>query len=488
MPIMGAGRTAPVAAVIVGAGVAGRLVLEEIRNRPGLNYVVRGFVDDNEALHGTVVNGIPVLGGSKDLPRIKDEQAVVEAIIAMPSVRGQSVRKIVDLCRQAGLTTQIIPGAIDVLSGRATVSAARPVGVEDLLRRETLVLANDVEVHYSGKIVLVTGAAGTIGSELCRALAGLNLRRLVLFDTDENGVFDSDLELRSRVADMPKAPEVVPVVGSILNEAKVEWLFATYRPDIVFHAAARKHVPMMENHPEEAVETNVLGTRIVAEKSLAHKVETFVHISTDKAVEPSSVMGATKRLSEVVVRDLARRSSETKFVIVRFGNVIGSRSSVFDVFRRQLARGGPITLTHPGMTRYFMTANEAAVLLLHAVVIGASGNILSLDMGEPIRIADLAKDLITLSGYRDEDIEIRFVGPRPGEKLHERLHADDETLVPTRHPRILRVDGVVDPPVSPGAIERLAQEARIMDRARIRHALRDLLPTYRPGFAGNEIL
>lgn len=434
-------RIRPANTVIIGAGVAGRLLLDEIQARPELNYVVKGFVDDDKGLHGRKIRGVPVLGGSADLTRLKAEHRLEEAIIAMPSVEGGSVRKIADRCRRAGLETQIIPGVVDVLSGRANVSAARPVSVEDLLRRETVVLSGEVKAHFKGKTVLVTGAAGSIGSELCRNLAVLGLRTLVLLDLDENGIFELDLELRSLPGSARSRVEIAPIVGSVLNAAKVEWVLDSYRPDIVFHTAARKHVPLMESHPEEAVETNIGGTKLLAECSAAGGIDTFVHISTDKAVEPTSVMGASKRISERVIQDLAAKSRRTRFVTVRFGNVIGSRGSVLDVFRRQLATGGPITITDPEMTRYLMTVNEAAVLLLHSVVIGESGDLLILDMGEPVKVIDLARQLIVLSGYANEDeVEIHAIGPRPGEKLHEKLHEDDENLRKTKHPRIFRVE------------------------------------------------
>jgi len=482
-PLVRKRRMKPVNTVIVGAGVAGRIVLEEIAERPDLNYVVKGFVDDNPDLRGKRIGGAIVLGSSEDLPRLKRDLDLEEAIIAMPSVKGMSVRKIVELCRRAGLTSQIVPGAVDVLTGRATVSAARPVSVEDMLRREMAVLSEDVKSRFEGQSVLVTGAAGSIGSELCRSLCGLGIRRLIALDTDENGVFELELDLRS----LPNFRSDIgfqAVVGSIANETKVEWVLRTFRPQIVFHAAARKHVPLMEDHPEEAVETNLHGTRILAEACAASGVDTFINISTDKAVEPSSVMGATKRLAELVVRDLARAHPGTKFVTVRFGNVIGSRGSVLQVFGKQLASGKPLTITNPEMTRYFMTANEAAVLLLQSVVIGRSGDILVLDMGDPIRLLDLAKDLIALSGYgSDKDLEYEVVGPRPGEKMHEKLHGDDEVLAPTNHDRILRVVGT-GPEVRQDLLQSLVERARTMNREAIIDTLKELLPGY--GRAGGS--
>ncbi|HEV8594388.1 MAG TPA: nucleoside-diphosphate sugar epimerase/dehydratase [Thermoplasmata archaeon] len=467
MALMRSRRVRPSNTVIVGAGVAGRIVLEEIRKRSDLNYIVRGFVDDNPALQGTKVEGLPVLGLTRDLSQLTAELLLEDAIIAMPSVDGQSVRKVADLCRRAGLETQIVPGVVDVLTGRANVSAARPVSVEDLLRRDTVVLTDDVRDLFHGKTVLVTGAAGSIGSELCRILVDLGTGQLVAFDIDENGVFELELELGSR---SPRA-EVVPVVGSILSPAKVDWIFETYRPAVVFHAAARKHVPLMESHPEEAVETNIVGTKNVAERALAHRVETFVHISTDKAVEPTSVMGASKRVSELLLQEFATRSRSTRFLTVRFGNVIGSRGSVLDVFRRQLAAGGPITVTDPEMTRYFMSVNEAAVLLLQSVVIGKSGDLLLLDMGEPVRLADLLHDLITLSGYASEDdVEIKSIGPRPGEKVHEKLHTESESLTKTKHPRILRVEREDRTP-DLHEIDSLLDRARRMERKELREIL-----------------
>lgn len=482
MALMRTRRAKPANTVIVGAGVAGRLVLQEIRKRRELNYVVRGFVDDDPSLQGKEVEGVPVLGTTADLPSLRDAHGLEEAIIAMPSVPGASVRKIVDRCRRAGLATQIVPGAVDVLTGRANVSAARPVNVEDLLRRPTVVMSEEVKDHFAGKTVLVTGAAGSIGSELCRNLCVLGVRRLVAFDTDENGTFELSLELGSLPAVVGGATAVDAIVGSVTNAAKVDWLFRTFRPDVVFHAAARKHVPLMEAHPEEAVEANVHGTELVAEACAAHGVETLVHISTDKAVDPTSVMGATKRLSEMLVGAVARANPATRCVTVRFGNVIGSRGSVLEVFRHQLAAGGPITVTDPEMTRYFMTANEAAVLLLQSVVIGETGDVLVLDMGEPVRIADLARDFITLSGYGSEDdVEIKVTGARPGEKRHERLQTEGERLEATKHPRILRVAGGAGAPVRGEDVAQLIERAHAMDRASLTAALRTLVPNYRPG-------
>jgi FlaA1/EpsC-like NDP-sugar epimerase len=419
--------------VLIGAGQAGVIVAKEIAARPDLGIVPVGFLDDDALKMGTVVHGLPVLGMTDALPRIAARHRVEQAIIAMADAPGSAVRRIVRLCQDAGLQTKIIPGVYEIVGGRVNLSRIRSVAIEDLLRREPVQLEESAIAEFvRGRCVLVSGAGGSIGSELCRQVARLGPSRLVLLERAENALFEIHRELCGSHPDL----EIVPRVGDVADAERVDSVLSGHPPEVLFHAAAHKHVPMMEYNPCEAVKNNVHGTRVLADAAAKHGVEVFVMISTDKAVNPTSVMGATKRVAEMYVQALSQRS-RTRFVAVRFGNVLGSAGSVIPIFRDQIARGGPVTVTHPEMKRYFMTIPEACQLVMQSAVLGVGGEIFILDMGDPVRIVDLAEDLITLSGFKPgEEIELAFTGIRPGEKLIEELAMVDEHADKTRHPRI----------------------------------------------------
>ncbi len=419
-------------ALIVGAGSAGIRLLEEIETRRRLKVAIVGFVDDDQAKIGLRVGGTPVLGGVDDLPALVAEHEVGEVLIAIPSATGALLRRIVQRCDEARVRHRVLPTLGELVEGSVMFTQMREVKVEDLLAREPVRLdVAGVRKIVARKTVLVTGAAGSIGSELCRQLAVHDPERIVLYDRHENGMFVLETEIRSRFPDVP----VVPVLGDVLLEDQLESVFSAHRPDLVFHAAAYKHVTMAERNVVEAIRNNVLGTRNVALAASRHGATEFVLVSTDKAVRPTSVMGATKRAAEQLVQEL--QNGGCRFVAVRFGNVLGSSGSVVPLMREQIARGGPVTVTDPEVTRYFMTIPEAAQLILQAAALGQGGEIFIIDMGQPVRILDLARQLIRRSGFEpDEDIPIAFVGLRPGEKLHEELTTAEEEVGVTYHDRI----------------------------------------------------
>jgi FlaA1/EpsC-like NDP-sugar epimerase len=422
-----------VRALIVGADDAGEALLRAIHRNRELPYDVVGFVDDHRALHGTHLAGVPVLGATSETCKLARSRIVQEVLIAADAMPGRRVRQLVDDCRQHGIAVKVLPSFEQLIRGQISLRT-RDVSIEDLLRREPVALDQaDIRQWMTGKVIMVTGSSGSIGSEICRQLLPFQPARLVLVDRAENAQFFLDRELRKLCGSI----ELEICIADINDQARMRALFARCQPEIVFHAAAYKHVPMMEANPGEAVKNNVQGTRCLADLANAAGVQSFVMISTDKAVNPSSVMGACKRLAEEYVQSFAGRSA-CRFVTVRFGNVLDSSGSVVPIFREQIARGGPVTVTDPRMQRYFMTIPEAAQLVIQAGAMGRGGEIFVLDMGEPLRIVDLARDMIRLSGLREgEDIEIVFTGPRPGEKLVEELHGEGETQVPTRHPKIV---------------------------------------------------
>lgn len=459
--------------LIVGAGDAGAMLSREMRNNPALRLVPIGFIDDDKAKQKKTLNGIPVLGTREDIPRVVANLQVQEIIVAMPSVPGPEIRKIVEVCRETPARVSILPPAEHYINGRRLVPRLRQVEMEDLLRREPVKIDLDAAASYlRGKVVLVTGAGGSIGSELCRQIAHFEPRLLVLVDNSENNLFEIDAELRSESADLP----LVARLADVRDREAIERIFRQHRPSVVFHAAAYKHVPMMQAHPWEAFNNNVLGTRNVAQAADRCGASTFILISTDKAVNPSSVMGATKRMAELVIQSLDAKST-TRYAAVRFGNVLGSRGSVVPLFKSQIARGGPVTVTHPEMRRYFMTIPEAVQLVIQAGAMAQGGEIFVLDMGEPVKIVDLARDLIRLSGLRpDEDIEIVFTGIRPGEKLHEELVAPGEQMEPTAHPRIRVIRNQTLPVDQPWKlfIQRLGRE-EALDRPEVIETVRRLM-------------
>ncbi|HEY1691511.1 MAG TPA: nucleoside-diphosphate sugar epimerase/dehydratase [Polyangiaceae bacterium] len=466
----------PVPTMLIGAGRAGVLVAKEIASRPDLDLVAVGFLDDDPAKTGTLMHGIPVLGTSQDLGRLCAKHGAKQALIAMASASGKDIRRIVTLCEAAHLPVKIVPGLFEIVGGRVNLSRIRPVAIEDLLRRDPVTLDEEgIARVVRGRAVLVTGAGGSIGSELCRQISSFLPKELVLVEHGENNLFQIDRELRERFPTVA----IRAYVADIRDAKRVAGIFAERRPHVVFHAAAHKHVSMMEQNPGEAVKNNVLGTKLLAEVADAYGVSAFIMISTDKAVNPSSVMGATKRAAEIVVQALSQKS-KTRFVAVRFGNVLGSTGSVVPIFQEQIARGGPVTVTHPEMTRYFMTIPEACQLVLEAAAMGKGGEIFVLDMGSPVKVLDLARDVIALSGLREgEDIEIRFTGVRPGEKLSEELSLEGEGAERTRHPKVFvgRIRSHEWSEVERHAT-RLAQVVENGTDVTIRESLRLMVPEY----------
>jgi FlaA1/EpsC-like NDP-sugar epimerase len=474
----------PVPTLLIGAGSAGAMVAREIGARPGSGLQIVGFLDENEHLAGMTVAGYPVLGATRALGGIVRRWGVQQVIITIASASGDSIRRIVRHCRACNLPTKIIPPLHEIVAGRFHLSKIHEVSIDDLLRRSPVRLeSGDVDNVVRDRKVLVTGAGGSIGSELCRMIARLRPARLVLVDQAENSLFHIHSELLDR---HPGAP-LVPCLADIGDENRMDAIFAEHRPQLVFHAAAHKHVPMMEWNAGEAVKNNVLGTRIVATLADAWEAERFVMISTDKAVNPTSLMGASKRVAELFIQALAQKSS-TRFMTVRFGNVLGSAGSVIPTFQRQIARGGPVTVTHPDMKRYFMTIPEACDLVLRAAALGKGGELFILDMGEPIKILDLARDLIRLSGLVPErDIQIRFTGLRPGEKLEEELSLDEEDATTTSHPRIF-VGKVKAPSLlaTNRLIDELGELAATANTPRIVAKFKEIVPEYR-GLRQTEI-
>jgi len=466
--------------IIVGAGAAGELIGKELLGHPQIGLQPVGFVDDDPRKHGHRMLDLPVLGSLKDLTHLIDEQAAHEVIIAMPRAPGEVVRAVVDAAHAAGARARTVPGMFDILSGRVSVTALREVQIEDLLRREPIITdLAQVRELATGETVLVTGAGGSIGSELCRQLARLEPARIIMLGHGENSIFDTYHEM------VRLAPNVtcVPVIADVRDRRRMQDVFQSFSPYAVFHAAAHKHVPLMETNSAEAVTNNVLGTRNVAELSAEYGAKHFVLISTDKAVRPTNVMGATKRVAELIVQRIAEEQGKN-FVAVRFGNVLGSRGSVVPTFLRQIREGGPLTITHPEMRRYFMTIPEAVQLVLQAGALGQGGEVFVLDMGEPLKIVDLANDLIRLSGLEVGDIEIRFSGTRPGEKLYEELFFNSENAAPTSHPKVLRAKNGVLPVGVDAAVDRLLDEAHIgASGEELRALLLRLVPDYTPASA-----
>jgi FlaA1/EpsC-like NDP-sugar epimerase len=419
--------------LLIGAGHAGMLAAKELKHRDDLGLAIKGFVDDEPNKQGSLIQGVRVLGGTADLPRLVEELGIDHVILTVVHASREKFRRILDICEQIPVKVRVIPGLHDILQGRVTFTRIRDVQIEDLLGRDPVQLEEAEVRHFLNcKTVMVTGAGGSIGSELARQVARFEPARLLLVERAEFALFEIERELRAAYPEL----NIVPLVGDVGDRRRMLSIFGAHSPQVVFHAAAHKHVPLMELNPLEAVKNNVLATNALGEVAGNFGVEVFVLISTDKAVRPTSVMGATKRVAELVIQDLDRRF-DTRYVAVRFGNVIGSTGSVIPIFRDQIRKGGPVTVTHRDMVRYFMTIPEAAQLVLQAGTMGKGGEIFILDMGEPVHILDLAKDTITLSGFKPyEDIDIIFTGIRPGEKLFEELSTADEHTTKTYHPKI----------------------------------------------------
>jgi len=447
--------------IVVGAGDAAQLVLKEMLKAPALGYTPIGLIDDDQRKRNLRLHGVRVLGASGELPRILREQHPDEVLIAIPSASGEVRQKVVNMAREAGVPVKTLPGLHELISGDLDLAGQiRPVQVEDVLGREPVEIdLPSVASYLRDETVLVTGAGGSIGSELCRQISRIGCRRLILVDLAETPLFEIEREL----VDERGFTACVAVLADVGNRAKMRQIFDRYRPGVVFHAAAYKHVPLMEANPLESVRNNALVTKVVADVAVEAGASRFVLVSTDKAVNPKTVMGQSKALCEWIVEAYGREDEvTTRFVGVRFGNVLGSSGSVIPIFRRQIERGGPVTVTHPEMTRFFMTIPEAVSLVVQAGAIGGRGEIFVLDMGEPVKIVELARNMILLSGKEpDRDIDIEFVGVRPGEKLHEELWSEDEIVSETRHSKIMRVRR---PPVDAEWLEReLAELGRLVE-------------------------
>lgn len=462
--------------IIYGAGEAGLMLLREIRRNSNLPYRVRGFVDDEPAKMGLRMCGIPVLGGGERIGRLVGRHGIEIVLIAIPSATGAQMTRILELCHQAGVECKTVPGLGETISGRALAGQMREVEVEDLLGRSSVILDEDrIGMNLAGKVILVTGAGGSIGSELCRQIARFGPARIVGLDAGETALFEIDRQMRHLFPDIHFCPEI----GNIQNRTRLDEIFSFHQPAVVYHAAAYKHVPLMETHVFEAVENNVFGTYNVANSAIDAGVESFVLISSDKAVNPTNVMGATKRIAELLLLGL---DSDVKFVAVRFGNVLGSNGSVIPIFKQQIAQGGPVTVTHPEMRRFFMTIPEACQLVLQAATIAKGGQICVLDMGEPIKIVDLARKLILLSGLTpDKDVRIEFTGMRPGEKMYEELTSYLESTWPSSHEKIRIYSNLNPVQVDPTRwLKSLHEICRSRDSGRLLLALREMVIDFNP--------
>ncbi len=460
--------------LIIGAGNAGEMLLREMKQNPHIPYDPVGFLDDNPDKHGLRIHNVPVLGTVEDAAKIARKKGAGEIVVAIPSLTGKQMRKIIRQCESAGVSCKTVPAIGDILNGKVSVNQIRQINIEDLLGREHIELNKEqIREFISNRRVMVTGGAGSIGQELCRQILRNNPQQLIILERVENELFYLEHQFAKS---FPGAPYVT-ILGDILDASRLEAVMQQYSPEVVFHAAAYKHVPMMESHPAEAVKNNILGTLAVAESAVRHGVEKFVMISTDKAVKPSSVMGASKRIAELICQGLNRKG-KARFVVVRFGNVLNSAGSVIPLFKQQIEKGGPVTVTHPDATRYFMSIPEAAQLVMQAGAMGSGGEIFVLDMGEPVKITDLATDMIRLMGFKaGEDIDIVFSGLRPGEKVHEELVTDEEESEHTSHEKItvVRSPGFDWADLN-GRIEKLVKEMDQYTATGIREALMSMIP------------
>jgi FlaA1/EpsC-like NDP-sugar epimerase len=466
--------------LIYGAGGAGEQIAREMQRNKNPNYLPMGFIDDNPAKQGVNIHGIRVLGKGQDIPAICKNNKVDEILIALPSAHSREIKKIVEDIRESNLIgkIKILPSVTDLIDGKVTLSDIHEVELEDLLGRSPVKIDfKAIKDFIQDKNVMITGAGGSIGSELAKSILQFNPENLIVMDIDDTDLFYlvNNLEFSTK--------EIIPVIGDIKDESKMTSVFENYSPQIVIHSAAYKHVPILESHPEEAVKTNIEGTKILAELSLKYRIEEFVFISTDKAINPSSVMGATKRVGEELLKILNQKN-KTKFVSVRFGNVLGSRGSVIPLFKEQIKRGGPVIVTHPEMKRYFMSNSEAVLLVLEASAVGQGGEVFVLDMGEPIKILDLAKEMIRLSGYEpDVDIPIVFTQVRPGEKLFEEILSAEEGVESTGYEKILKARRADE-----RSMEALMEKINLLIKMshenngedKIIKLLKEIVPTYKP--------
>ncbi len=471
--------------LVVGAGGAGALVANEYKKNPQYKKKVVAFVDDFSEKRGTYVSGVKVLGDRYDIPTVVESQRIEEIIIAISELKEVELKKILDECKKTTAQVKIMPGVSEVIDGKFSVKKIRDVDVEDLLGREPIKLDfSGISSYIENKVIMVTGGGGSIGSELCRQIAKFNPKELIIFDIYENNAYDLQNELLRKYKNL----NLKTLIGSVRDRKRLNSIFKEYRPQVVFHAAAHKHVPLMEDSPGEAIKNNVLGTLNTAELASEYGVERFVLISTDKAVNPTNVMGATKRMCEMVIQSIDKES-DTEFVAVRFGNVLGSNGSVVPLFKKQIAEGGPVTLTHKDITRYFMTIPEASQLVLQAGAYARGGEIFVLDMGEPVKIYDLAENLIRLSGYiPNEEIEIKVTGLRPGEKLYEELLMNEEGLSETPHKKIfIGRPGEFKLEKVKNNINTLLDVVKIGNKEKLREKLQEVVPTYRNPDEDNEV-
>ncbi|HYA39664.1 MAG TPA: nucleoside-diphosphate sugar epimerase/dehydratase [Syntrophobacteraceae bacterium] len=472
--------------MLIGAGSSGEKILREINENPNLSFYVVGFLDDDRSKWGRTVHGVPVYGSTSVLPRLVQKLSISQVFISIPSATGTDLRRIIDTCKACGVPYKTLPGIGEIMDGKVSVKTLRDVDYTDLLRRKPIRLDMDgIRNYLTGQTVLVTGCGGSIGAELCRQLVRFSPAKLILFDLNEENLFNIETELRNL-----NFLNCQCVLGPVQHRELSRQLFSRFRPQIVFHAAAYKHVPMLEQNCWVAVFNNVLGSKVIMELAVEFGVRQFVLVSTDKAVRPTSVMGVSKRLAELIM--LSLRGNGTQFKAVRFGNVVGSSGSVIPVFRRQIELGGPVTVTHPDVTRYFMTIPEAAQLIIQAGALGEEGEIFILEMGTPVKIAEMALDLIRLSGKEPgKDVDIKFVGLRPGEKLNEELTAWGEDIVKTKHDKIMvvRSNGDVDKTENSHAyfnqqLWDLFRIACAQDSAAIKRKLREMIPEYNPEASG----
>lgn len=463
--------------LVVGAGEAGNMLVREIRNSRHIKKRVACIVDDSKIKQGNYLHGVKIMGGREEIPGLVKKYGVDEIMIALPSAPAKEIKQILDICKETGCEMKRLPGVYQLVNGEVGISTLKEVDVNDLLGRDPVkVDLSAILDCVAGKTILVTGGGGSIGSEICRQVAEHNPGRMVIIDIYENTTYDIQNELKRKYPNL----DIVVLIASVRNTKRMELIFQKYRPEIVYHAAAHKHVPLMEDSPNEAVKNNVLGTWKVVQAADRWKVRRFVLISTDKAVNPTNIMGATKRICEMIIQTYNNRS-KTEFVAVRFGNVLGSNGSVIPLFKRQIAQGGPVTVTHPDIIRYFMTIPEAVSLVLQAGVYAKGGEIFVLDMGEPVKILDLAKNLIRLSGYKlDEDIKIEFTGLRPGEKLYEELLMNEEGLTDTDN-KLIHIGKPIEFDESAFYVQlnnlKKAVENECED---VRSLIQEIVPTYIP--------
>lgn len=468
-------KNIPPRVMIIGAGKAGTLILKEMKASEKVHGYPVCMIDDDKDKQGRVIDGVSIMGSRRDIARLVREKGIDEIYVAIPTAPPEDIRDILKICQGTGCQVKILPGVYQLMNGEVTISRLRKVEIEDLLGREPVnVNLDEIMGYVKGKVVLVTGGGGSIGSELCRQLAGHKVKQLIIFDIYENNAYEIQQELKRKYPRL----DLVVLIGSVRNTNRLDYLFRTYRPDIVYHAAAHKHVPLMEDSPNEAIKNNVLGTYKTAGAAIKYKAQRFILISTDKAVNPTNIMGASKRLCEMVIQ-MSNQKSSTEFVAVRFGNVLGSNGSVIPLFKQQIESGGPVTVTHKDIIRYFMTIPEAVSLVIQAGAYAKGGEIFVLNMGNPVRILDMAENLIRLSGYEPyKDIDICFTGLRPGEKLYEELLMDEEGLQKTVNDRIFIGKPIdMDYDRFEKGLQRLG-EAALSENADVRELVHDLVPEY----------